>query len=252
MADIVVTFDLWDTVFIDDSDEAIRAERGMPSKFVRRRELIAEALADAGRAVDRAVVDAAYAAADAAYGKVWHDLAVTWTVPDRLKLVLAGIGVLLPDPLFDRLVRDHEDMELHLPPLLADGVADAIHELAGRYTLGVVSDTIFSPGRALRLILDNYGLLGCFKAFAFSDEVGRSKPAAAMFDAISEQLGVPHAAIVHIGDRVTKDIDGPHVVGARGLLTTVVKQRDERGGEPDARCDDYARLGAIIDAMAGA
>lgn len=250
MTDVVITFDLWDTVFVDDSDETERARRGMPSKPEARRQLVHAALADAGHILPRTVVDAAYAAADAAYNKVWHDLAVTWTVPERLALVMAGTGVQLGDGRFAELVRAHEDMELELPPVLADGIADAVEALAARYTLGVVSDTIFSPGRALRAILQNYGLLHCFKAFAFSDEVGQSKPAPAMFEAIAAQLDVPMSRIVHIGDRISKDIMGPHAVGARGVLTTVVKRRVESGDQPDATCDDYDDLTAIIDRLA--
>lgn len=251
MAKPIITFDLWDTVFIDDSDEADRAAQGLPTKKERRRQLVHEALLRHGP-VRREDVDIAYRSIDAAYGLAWHDLAVTWTVPERLGMILEGLGATLPRDELDALVAAHEDMELHLPPHLAPGIADAIADLATRYTLGVVSDTIFSPGRALRGILSNYGLLQHFAAFAFSDEVGCSKPARGMFDAIVAQTGCQHEDIIHIGDRVTKDIDGPHVVGARGVLTTVVKKRNEAGDEPDGVCHDYATLGAVIDALAGA
>jgi len=253
MTNIIVTFDLWDTVFIDDSDEAIRAERGMPTKFEARRQLVHAALnehaGDRGP-VSREAVDIAYRTADTAYNRVWHDHAVTWTVPARLELVLAGVGRELPPAAFAKLVQDHEDMELHLPPRLAAGIVEPIRELARKYTLGVVSDTIFSPGRALRQILGNYGIVDCFSAFAFSDEVGCSKPAAGMFEAIAAQTGAPIESIVHIGDRLTKDIDGPHTVGARGVLTTVVKTRNEEGDAPDATVHDYADLVRVIDSLA--
>ena len=39
-----ITFDLWDTLVVDDSDEAKRAERGLRSKFDERRHLLWEAL----------------------------------------------------------------------------------------------------------------------------------------------------------------------------------------------------------------
>lgn len=249
MSKAVVTFDLWDTVFIDDSDELLRAERGMPSKREARRQLVHEALLESGP-IDRAAVDIAYATADAAYNRVWHDHAVTWTVPQRLETILSGLGTSLSATRFAQLVADHEDMELKLPPRLADGIEDALAQLAGRYVLGVVSDTIFSPGRALRQILQDYGLLHYFSAFAFSDEVGCSKPARGMFDAIAAQTGAPLSSIIHIGDRITKDIDGPHAVGALGVLTTVVKQRHETGSDPDGHVDHYQALGPVIDDLA--
>ena len=42
-----ITFDLWDTLVVDDSDEAKRAEHGLRSKFDERRHLLWEALNDA-------------------------------------------------------------------------------------------------------------------------------------------------------------------------------------------------------------
>ena len=37
---IAITFDLWDTVFHDDSDEPKRAAAGLPNKKVSRRDLV--------------------------------------------------------------------------------------------------------------------------------------------------------------------------------------------------------------------
>jgi hypothetical protein len=42
-------------------------------------------------------VDLAYATADAAYRKVWHDQHVTWSVRERLEVVLQGLGRTLPE-----------------------------------------------------------------------------------------------------------------------------------------------------------
>ena len=40
-----VSFDLWDTLVVDDSDEAVRAGRGLRSKREERRHLTWKALA---------------------------------------------------------------------------------------------------------------------------------------------------------------------------------------------------------------
>ncbi len=248
MSQTIITFDLWDTVFIDDSDEIDRKAKGLSTKRETRRQLVHAAVNEL-EPVSRREVDIAYDTADSAYNRVWHEHAVTWTVPERLNVICTGLGYQLPPQRFAQLVRDHEDMELHLPPHLAPGITEALEELSATYTLGVVSDTIFSPGRALKQILENYGLLKYFSAFAFSDEVGCSKPARGMFDAIAAQTGAPLTSIIHIGDRLSKDIDGPHAVGARGVLTTVVKVRDEQGDPPDAACHDYKDLAAVIAAM---
>ncbi|HUU00418.1 MAG TPA: HAD family hydrolase [Myxococcota bacterium] len=243
-----VTFDLWDTVFIDDSDEPRRRESGLPPKPQARREMVFE-YTNRKAPVPRESVEAAYAAADAAFGKVWHELGVTWTVRQRLEVVLAGLSRKLPEQELAELIMRHEEMELETPPDLAPGIAAALDNLHGKYRLGVVSDAIFSPGHVLRRLLERYNLLRHFDAFAFSDEVGRSKPDAAMFEAVARDLGVAPAEIVHVGDREPNDVAGPHGVGARAVLTTVVKDRGSATTRADAVCADYAELGEIIDLL---
>ena len=79
-----VTFDLWDTMVHDDSDEAKRQAQGLRSKKAERRHLLWEAL-NAVEPIDAATVTLAYDVADAAFNQVWHDLSVTWTIAERLQ-----------------------------------------------------------------------------------------------------------------------------------------------------------------------
>lgn len=245
-----VTFDLWDTVFMDDSDEPRRRRAGLPPKRQARRALVHECLQRAAP-IARESVEIAYAAADAAFDKVWHELCVTWTVRQRLEVVLAGVGRELDEPEMAELVRRHEEMELQNPPDLAPGIGAALEQLGKRYRLGVVSDAIFSPGQALRRLLEKYDLLRHFKAFAFSDEVGRSKPDPAMFETVACELDVKPEEIVHVGDRESNDVDGPHRVGARAVLTTVVKDRGSASSRAELICADYAKLPGLIDSLGG-
>ena len=84
-----ITFDLWDTVFIDDTDEPKRKAAGKPTKGVERRELVKQ-FADKHQIISQEIVDAAYNAQDAAFRKAWHDQHVTWSVSERLEIVLKG------------------------------------------------------------------------------------------------------------------------------------------------------------------
>jgi putative hydrolase of the HAD superfamily len=240
-----VTFDLWDTVFADDTDEPRRAARGLLPKRAERRRLVHEHLSRHAP-ISREAVDAAYDAIDRAFSWVWHESHVTWSAGLRLSLLLQGLGRTLPDAEMAELTRLHEDMEIEERPDLAPGVREAIQGLRGGYRLGVVSDAIFSPGRALRALLHGYGLEECFEAFAFSDEVGCSKPEPAMFIAAADRLGVPMSEIVHLGDREQNDVKGPHAVGMKAVLVTVVKDRGSAATEADAVCRDYRDLPAII------
>lgn len=243
-----VSFDLWDTVFVDDSDEPKRAGQGLPPKPVERRQLVHEYLSRHG-AIDRVLVNCAYDTADAAFRYAWHNQHITWTVETRLKVILAGLKRELPAAELAELVRLHEEMELRVRPDLVPGVEEALRVLSARYKLVVVSDAIFSPGRALREILKGYGLLDYFSAFVFSDEAGASKPAPVVFEKIAAAAGCTLEEMVHIGDRESNDIVGPKALGARAVLLTAAIDRGSAGTVADAICRDYRELPAILEAF---
>lgn len=243
-----ITFDLWDTVFVDDSDEPKRATQGLPPKPVERRNLVHQFL-EQHKPISRERVELAYDTVDAAFRQVWYGQNVTWTVRERLSVLLKGLKRNLPAAELDELVRLHEEMELAVRPDLAPNVTEALGRLEGKYRMGVVSDAIFSPGRALRQLLADYDILKFFSAFVFSDEIGCSKPNPATFEAAAKALNVRLSEIAHIGDRELKDIAGPHDVGARAVLCTVVKDRGSENTQADAVCRDFTDLPAILEEL---
>lgn len=244
----VVTFDLWDCVFCDETDEPKRAAAGLPSKYEARRQLLHEALNQHGP-IDRAAVDIAFDVADQAFRKVWHEQYVTWTTPERIQVILAGLNRNLPKSDMDAVSDAIERMELDYSPDLAAGVREGLESIHGKYKLAVVSDAIFSPGKYLRELLKKYDLYSYFDFFSFSDEIGHSKPHPAMFEAVAEHFGVECADIVHIGDRPHNDIGGPHAIGARGVLLTVVKNRPLDDHTPDAVCDNYLKIDEVLASL---
>jgi len=243
-----ITFDLWDCLFCDDTDEPKRTAAGLPSKPVARRQLLHEYL-NRHAPIDRATVDLAFDLGDAAFRKVWHDQHVTWKVPERLRVILEGLKRDLPANELSALAGLLEGMELEFRPNPAPGAVEALKALHGKYKLSIVSDAIFTPGRNLRQLLEGAGMLEYFDHFVFSDELGYSKPHPAVFQSVADAFGIDLKDIVHIGDRPHNDIGGPHSVGARGLLLTVVKNRPLDGHVPDAVCDDYAKLPSILAEM---
>ena len=240
-----VSFDLWDTVFIDDSDEPKRADAGLPTKAIQRRMLVQQFLERHGP-IARELVDRCYDTTDAAFREVWYGQNVTWPVRVRLGILLQGLGRKLPETELAELVRLHEDMELEVKPDLLPGIGEALESIKGKYKLAVISDAIFSPGRALRELLHSYGLLNYFDYFVFSDEVGYSKPDPRAFHAVAKNTGCAVEEIVHLGDREAKDIDGPHAVGARGILVPIAKDRGGPNSKADAVCRDFRELSAIL------
>ncbi len=242
-----VSFDLWDTLFVDDSDEPVRASRGMRTKQAERRFLVHQALSRHHQ-VPVAQVDLAYDVVDAAFRKVWYDHHVTWTVRERLSVLLEGLRLRLPEDELATLIRLHEDMELTVRPQLVEGAKEALGRLQGRYKLAVISDAIFSPGRALRELLRGADLLGAFDALMFSDELGCSKPDRRVFERAAGALGLPVAHLVHIGDRDHNDVRGAQAAGARAILFTAVRNRDQ-STSAEAICHRFEDLPRIIEQM---
>lgn len=245
-----ITFDLWDTVIRDDSDEPKRAAQGLPSKREARRLAVREAL-EAGEPVPEAALAAAFDTMEAAFNHVWHDQHITWTVRERMRVLLGGLGRTLPEDDLARVVRDIEEMEVTVAPDPIEGIGEAIAALGAEFRLGVVSDAIYSPGRCLRRWLEMQGLEAHFAGFAFSDEVGHSKPHRAMFASVSEQLGVAIDEMLHIGDRDHNDVKGPHALGMKAVLFTASRDRDKDNTSADAVCARAADLAPAIRRLAG-
>ncbi len=244
-----VTFDFWDTIVVDDSDEPKRAALGLRDKRSERRYQVWEAL-NAHEPISRTAVFLAYDTAEAGFHATWRENAVNWTVEQRLRIVIEGLGRSLPGEAFMRLVERHARMEVDVPPDLVEGVGGALEALARRYPLAVISDAIVTPGRAIRELLERHDLLEHFSAFAFSDEIGRSKPDPAMFAHVCRELGVTPSEIVHVGDREATDVRGVQAFGGRAVLFVGARRDDMAGTRADAVCRRMADLPGIIEEMA--
>ena len=245
-----VSFDLWDTIVDDDSDEPKRKAQGLRTKPEERRHLLWRAL---NRHLDTPLddVSAAFDAADAAFNKAWKEDAVTWKVSERIGVALAELGRELPADELDALARELGRMEVMIPPDPVPGIAEALEALSGRYKLSVVSDAIVTPAEGLREILLGHGLKTYFQAFAFSDEVGRSKPHRSMFEAVAGELDVELAEMVHVGDRDLNDVKGPQALGMQAVLFTAARDADRDATSADAICARHADLPGIIDSLSG-
>ncbi len=242
-----ITFDLWDTVFIDESDEPKRKAQGLLSKPEERRSLLYEALSKTG-STSIEEMNIAFNVADAAFRQVWYGQNVTWTAAERIAVILKGLDREIPEVEQNHLCKNIEEMELKIKPELAPGIKESIESLSKKYKLGVISDTIFSSGRVLKQILVEYGLAQYFESFVFSDEAGCSKPDRRVFEIAARDLGVNTSDIVHIGDREKKDIQGAHQVGAKAIYTTVVLNRGP-AKKAEAICQNYRDLEKIVDQL---
>lgn len=235
-----ITFDLWDTLVHDDSDEQHRAAQGLRSKRDERRHLVWQAL-NADQPIELDAVVLAYDAVDAAFNKVWKEHHITWPIKERLEVIIRGLGRPLPST-WDDLVQATSIMEVETPPDVIEGCLETLKTLAKNYQLAVVSDAIVTPGVELRRLLENHHLAEYFSAFAFSDEVGHSKPHPHMFTAALSELKLSFEEVVHIGDRDHNDIKGAQAMGMKAILFTATRDVDAATTSADAICHSYADL----------
>ena len=156
---------------------------------------------------------------------------------------------MMPSP---RVVKGHAEMEVDIPPDLIEGMDKTLAKLSRHYKLGIISDAIVTPGTGLRELLDLYDLRQYFTGFAFSDEVGYSKPHPAAFESAASQMGVAVGEMVHVGDRDHNDVKGPQAVGMKAVLFTATRDKDKDSTTADAICARAADLPGIVDRLAAA
>ena len=243
-----ITFDFWDTIAIDDSDEAKRAALGLPSKSQARLQLFMDEILSHYPELEPAAIARAYAHANDWFRRCWKGEHHTPTVAARLEQGYAFLG-LTPTPGFAAVVRHIEEMELRIPPDFAAGVHETLAELAGHYRLGIISDAIHTPGRGIRQLLKREGVLDYFDCLIFSDEIGVSKPAATAFAKAAAGLGVSYEEMAHIGDRESNDIAGPLALGMQAILFTGIVDRGSDDTRASAICRQYADLPELIASL---
>ena len=246
-----VTFDFWDTLVVDDSDEPVRAARGLPSKTQARAAAFVDMVRAARPGLTEAAAAAALAEANAWFRQRWKVEHDTPTVAERLDVGLRALSMERPAD-FDAAVATWEQLEVDIPPRLADGCAEMLAAVSERFAVGIISDAIVTPGRGLRQILGGYGLLEHFvpPAMIFSDEAGGAKPAPIVFEKAAAAFGLAPADLAHVGDREPNDIAGPLGAGWKSVLYTgAIDRRDGGDTRASAVCEHHRDMARILQEL---
>jgi len=141
------------------------------------------------------------------------------------------------------VVKAYEEAILRNPPRLREDVHETLSALEGKVGIGLISDTGISPGRVIRVILEDYGVLRYFKALKFSDEVGWCKPNEIIFREALMGLDVKPGEALHVGDLIRTDIVGAKGVGMR---TAWLRTNEQGYSETDAPDYVLTRLTEVI------
>lgn len=221
MADVTaVTFDMWETLITDPPEVSARRDAERIARMAALLGLASDRLAPALDGLRRHLTKVQLAEGDmgTAAQLGWLLLAVGGPrYRDLSPAQQEELAAAYVEPLFD------------YPPLPMPGAAALLHALAAAgVPAGLICNTGFTPGSALRRLLDRMGMLDYFGALYFSGDVGVSKPAARAFHDTLAQLGATPAATVHIGDNPGTDVAGAKRAGLRAVLL------HRRQGEPPA------------------
>jgi putative hydrolase of the HAD superfamily len=199
-----VTFDHWNTLVYEDNG-ALRGKRLAAWSGI---------LEDAGFAVERERLDAAFAASWQRFLDAWQTGARQYTAVEAAVEIVEELGYPVPPGVHDQLVDAFThvgDERLHL----TDGLVDCLRALkdAG-VRLGIVCDVGMTPSSALRANLAREGILDLFDGWSFSDDVGAYKPSPVIFDHALRGLGgIAPARAAHVGDLRRTDVAGARDFG---------------------------------------
>jgi putative hydrolase of the HAD superfamily len=172
---------------------------------------------DAGIAISATVLEAAF---DAATEEMLHARRVLFRdlgPVGQAETLLALLGVISRDGLVESLTEAIATAILAHPPVPFSGVRELLADLADRGSLGLISNTGWSSGRALRPVLGDLGLLPHFTTLAFSDEVGWAKPDARIFRRVLKGLRAEPETVLHVGDGLASDVRGAKALGMATL-----------------------------------
>jgi putative hydrolase of the HAD superfamily len=233
----VVSIDLWGTIF-DPNGEISAASL--------RRRLVREYAAKRG-ITDADAVDKAYETAGKHFYDTYHAKAITLTSRERLAHQFEIIGLEPSGDEFDLLLTKVEDAIVDYPPPLAQNIRDGLEALANRYRLAVISDTGFSPGRAIRRVFQMYDIARYFADYSFSDENRKSKPDPYAFTSVLDRLAATPAESLHIGDTEPTDIVGAKRLGAKACLYVGISDSYLDATTADFVLRDWSETAGLIE-----
>ena len=171
-----------------------------------------------------AALERGYDASAAFLAEVWRrhrDVPVSDHVRALLEAVDRDLPARLGGDVTAALVEAYAGPALIVPPALDTGAPAALAALRARgLTLAVVSNTMRTPGRTLRRLLERHGVLDCFAHTTFSDEVGLRKPDPGIFALTLRAVGCDAASAVHVGDDPVLDVQGARAAGMRVIQVT--------------------------------
>jgi HAD superfamily hydrolase (TIGR01549 family) len=138
--------------------------------------------------------------------------------PGRMAAYCLESRGIFDDDIINEVTKKFEEASLEAGVEAVEGARETLEALreAG-IARGLVCDTGFTPGRVVRQLLDEQGLLEYLEVVCFSDEVGVPKPGNEIFAKALAELGVRPPEALHVGDLKRTDIAGARDIGMHAV-----------------------------------
>jgi len=225
MNNSLVSVDFWDTLVRADSNGEKRTEARI------------YALREVSRRYDKEPTDEAIRQARAhvsrAFDEEWFGKQRTQSTRELVQGMLDALAIPANPAEVDDLTEAFRESLFHGPPEPAEGVKEALANISIYFRLAIISDTMFSPGSVIRRYLDQLDILQYFDAFAFSDEVGVSKPHRKAFETVLKATNARPEHSWHVGDMMKTDIRGAKSLGMHAILYTAFSGGTDIGSSSD-------------------
>jgi putative hydrolase of the HAD superfamily len=212
-----VTYDCWGTLLRDRDYEG-----AMQKRISALRSFVDLSEPEAVRLLDEAW---------ARHDEAWKQ--VETFGPGRMAAYTLEARGIFDDDVIAELTRRFEEASLATGVEAVEGAAETLEALGrANFRLGLICDTGFTPGRVVRRLLADEGLLDHLEVLVFSDEFGVPKPGNDIFAKALAELGVRPPEAIHVGDLRRTDIAGAHDVGMHAARFRGV--HDDRSDAPEA------------------
>lgn len=204
----LITFDLWNTIVSGSESSVLKQSRI---------EYIKDNLSQISINRNSDEISAALSHSWDYFMLEWNNRQYTPTTRALTAQVFEHLNVPTDSEVFDNTVDFMACSLINAQNRLVEGIDRLLIELSEHYSLAVISDTGFTPGRFLRVLLKQLGVYNYFSFFAFSDEMGVSKPDTRIFLHTLNYFDIePHEAL-HIGDLLSTDITGAERTGMHSV-----------------------------------
>ena len=252
MADITtVTFDLWQTLLLDDRDLG-------EARALVRLEGARSALAKFGEDFDLDHIREAYMSCFQHCREVRDnglDVDFREQVAIFVNHIKPGLAERLDPGIMDEIAEFYADSFLvHPPPAHVDAVQvlQGIKDMGLK--MGLISNTGMTPGFTFRFYMEERGMLDYFQTLTFSDEVKLAKPGSEIFMMTLKALGATPEQTIHVGDHVTNDVVGAKRCGMKTIWISGFYEREDPNDpetEPDITVSSLADVVPAVAKLAG-